>query len=73
MTRQEQARRDLGTHTYPDTEDGQEGGTPAVRSDIRAQQRQTNEATRAAAILRARAERARRAVPSSEPALRQAG
>ncbi|MFJ5098971.1 DciA family protein [Streptomyces sp. NPDC088557] len=69
VTRQGQARRDLGTRSYPDTEDGQDHGTPEADSDPRAQQRQTNEATRAAAILLARADRARRtAPPSARPA-----
>ncbi|MFE5515048.1 hypothetical protein ACFQ9J_31405 [Streptomyces sp. NPDC056529] len=46
---------------------------PTPLGDVRAQQRQANEDTRIAAILRARAERAGRTVPPAVPALRQAG
>ncbi|MFE5549266.1 DciA family protein [Streptomyces sp. NPDC056534] len=72
--RQEQVRLDLGTRAFPDiSEEDQEDETPTSLEEIRAQQRQVNDATRIAAILRARAERAGRTVPPAAPALRQAG
>ncbi|WP_432128042.1 DciA family protein [Streptomyces sp. bgisy082] len=71
--RQEQVRLDLGARTFPDAGEGQEDEMPPSLEDVRAQQRQANENTRIAAILRARAERAGRPVPSTVSALRQAG
>ncbi|RSS35228.1 DciA family protein [Streptomyces sp. WAC08241] len=71
VDRQEQVRLGLGARAFPDTDEDQEDQTPTSLEEIRAQQRQANDATRIAAILRARAERAGR--PVSPPALRQAG
>ncbi|MGA5873935.1 DciA family protein [Streptomyces cinereoruber] len=71
--RQEQVRLDLGTRAFPDAEEDQEDEVVASLEETRAQQRQANEATRIAAILRARAERAGRTVPPATPALRQVG
>ncbi|MFC7933265.1 DciA family protein [Streptomyces cinereoruber] len=68
--RQEQVRLDLGARAFPDAGEDQ---APTSLEEIRAQQRQANDATRIAAILRARAERAGRAVPPAAPVLRQAG
>ncbi|MGA5498723.1 DciA family protein [Streptomyces cinereoruber] len=71
--RQEQVRLDLAARAFPNAEEDQEDETPTSLEEIRAQQRQANENTRIAAILRARAERAGRTVPPATPALRQAG
>ncbi|MFJ3505769.1 hypothetical protein [Streptomyces sp. NPDC090135] len=71
--RQEQVRLDLGARMFPDAEEDQEDEVVAPLEETRAQQRQANENTRIAAILRARAERAGRPVPPAAPALRQAG
>ncbi|MEU6621896.1 DUF721 domain-containing protein [Streptomyces litmocidini] len=71
--RQEQVRRNLATTVFPQPEDDQEDEAPTSLEDVRAQQRQTNETIRIAAILRARAERAGRPMPTTPPALRQAG
>ncbi|MFB7031532.1 MULTISPECIES: DciA family protein [unclassified Streptomyces] len=70
--RQEQVRLDLGARMFPDVEEDQEDEVASLE-EIRAQQRQANDATRIAAILRARAERTGRTVPPATPALRQAG
>ncbi|MEU8653636.1 hypothetical protein [Streptomyces sp. NPDC048737] len=61
VVRQEQVRRELADRVFPDV--GQEDEVPPSLEDVRAQQRQTAEAVRAAAVLRARAERAGRPVP----------
>ncbi|AVI00099.1 DUF721 domain-containing protein (plasmid) [Streptomyces sp. WAC00288] len=71
--RQEQVRLDLGARAFPDAGEDQEGQAPTSLEGNRAQQRQANDATRIAAILRARAERAGRVVPPGAPVLRQAG
>ncbi|MFF5788571.1 DciA family protein [Streptomyces sp. NPDC012693] len=71
--RQEQVRLDLAVRAFPNVEEDQEDDTPTSLEEIRAQQRQANDATRIAAILRARAERAGRTVPPAAPMLRQAG
>ncbi|MFC7924911.1 DciA family protein [Streptomyces cinereoruber] len=71
--RQEQVRLDLGARAFPDAGEDQEDEVVASLEETRAQQRQANEATRIAAILRARAERAGRTVAPAVPALRQAG
>ncbi|MFE6460033.1 DciA family protein [Streptomyces cinereoruber] len=71
--RQEQVRLDLGARTFPDAGEDQEDEVPPSLEGVRAQQRQANETTRIAAILRARAERAGHTVPFTVPALRQAG
>ncbi|MEW1699428.1 hypothetical protein [Streptomyces sp. NPDC091278] len=68
--RQEQVRLDLAARTFPDAEEDQQDETPTSLEEIRAQQRQASDATRIAAILRARAGRT---VPPAAPALRQAG
>ncbi|MFC9399131.1 hypothetical protein ACFTWS_39325 [Streptomyces sp. NPDC057027] len=73
VVRQEQARRDLAEQVFPDIEQDQENKTPTSIEDVRAQQRQDAEAVRAAAILRARAERAGLPAEAAAPALRQAG
>ncbi|MEU2549602.1 hypothetical protein ABZ618_29940 [Streptomyces roseolus] len=72
VERQEQARRELADRVFPDVEDGREDAAPTSLRDIRAQQHQAAEAVRAAAIQRARAERAGRPVPPAAPVLRQA-
>ncbi|MDV9192913.1 hypothetical protein R6L23_32695 [Streptomyces sp. SR27] len=46
---------------------------PTSLGNVRAQERQANEAVRIAAILRARAERAGQPAPTAVSALRQAG
>lgn len=61
VVRQEQVRRELADRVFPDV--GQEDEAPPSLEDVRAQQRQTAEAVRAATVLRARAERAGRPVP----------
>ncbi|MDV9186854.1 hypothetical protein R6L23_01155 [Streptomyces sp. SR27] len=71
VERQEQVRRDLAEQAIPDVD--QEDEAPTSLEDVRAQQRQDAEAVRAAAIQRARNERAGRTVPPIAPALRQAG
>ncbi|MFE5514148.1 DciA family protein [Streptomyces sp. NPDC056529] len=71
--RQEQVRLDLGARAFTDVEEDQEDQVPTSLEEIRARQRQANDATRIAAILRARAERAGRTVPPALPVLRQAG
>lgn len=63
--RQEQFRRDLAATVFPDHEQNQEDEMPTSLDDVRAQQRQANEAVRAVAILRARAERAGRPTAAS--------
>ncbi|WP_432089116.1 DciA family protein [Streptomyces sp. bgisy095] len=73
VERQEQVRLDLGARAFPDTDEDQEDEVVTSLEETRAQQRQANEATRIAAILKARAERAGRTVPPAVPALRQAG
>ncbi|MFJ4343130.1 DciA family protein [Streptomyces sp. NPDC088915] len=73
VERQEQARRELADRAFPDIEQDQEDEAPTSLEDVRVQQRQSAEAVRAAAILRARAERAGRTVPPAVPVLRQAG
>ncbi|MGA5498749.1 DUF721 domain-containing protein [Streptomyces cinereoruber] len=70
VERQGQVRRELVARTFPNAEEDQEDETPTLLEEIRAQQRQANENTRIAAILRARAGRT---VPPAAPALRQAG
>ncbi|MFC7979840.1 DUF721 domain-containing protein [Streptomyces cinereoruber] len=73
VERQEQVRRELADCVFPNVEQDLEDGVSPALEDVRAQQRQGAEAVRAAAILRARAERAGRTVPPAAPALRQAG
>ncbi|WP_411078311.1 DciA family protein [Streptomyces sp. cmx-10-25] len=73
VERQEQVRRELADRAFPDVGQDQEDGVPLSLEDVRAQQRQSAEAVRAAAILRARAGRAGRTVPTAAPVLRQAG
>ncbi|MFF5638241.1 DciA family protein [Streptomyces sp. NPDC012825] len=73
VERQEQVRRELAGRAFPDVEQDQEDEAPPALEDVRAQQRQTAEAVRAAAILQARTERAGRTMPPAAPALRQAG
>ncbi|MFE0777092.1 DUF721 domain-containing protein [Streptomyces sp. NPDC058861] len=73
VERQEQVRRELAATVFPDAEQDLEDGVPPSLEDVRVQQRQSADAVRAAAILRARAERAGRTVPPAAPALRQAG
>ncbi|MGW9454226.1 DciA family protein [Streptomyces sp. NPDC055632] len=73
VERQEQARRELADRAFPDVEQDLEDEVPPSLEDVRAQQRQSAKAVRAAAIQRARAERAGRTVPPAAPALRQAG
>ncbi|MFC7795721.1 DciA family protein [Streptomyces cinereoruber] len=73
VVRQEQVRRKLAATVFPDAGQDLEDEMPPSLEDVRAQQRQSAEAVRAAAILRARAERAGRTVPPAAPALRQAG
>lgn len=73
VVRQEQGRRELAATVFPDVEQYQEDEVPASLEDIRAQQRQANEAVRIAAILRARADRTGKPVPAAASALRQAG
>ncbi|MFF3606888.1 hypothetical protein [Streptomyces sp. NPDC002463] len=58
VVRQEQARRELAERVFPDIDQDQEDEAPASLEDVRVKQRQAVEAVRAAAILRARAERA---------------
>ncbi|MFJ4343123.1 hypothetical protein [Streptomyces sp. NPDC088915] len=70
---QEQVRRELAAHAFPDVEQDQKDEVPPFLEDVRVQQRQSLEAVRAATILRARAERAERMVPPAAPALRRAG
>ncbi|MGW0537874.1 hypothetical protein [Streptomyces sp. NPDC003032] len=70
---QKQVRRELAATAFPDVEQDQEGEVPTSLEDVRTQQRQAAEAVRAAAIRRARAERAGQAGATSSPALRQAG
>ncbi|MER8047341.1 hypothetical protein [Streptomyces sp. NPDC094032] len=70
MTRQGRCC-ELGARAFPDTKDGEQDRTATSRKDIRAEQRQANDSTRVAAILRAPAERAGR--PVSSASLRQAG
>ncbi|WP_033210460.1 DUF721 domain-containing protein [Streptomyces bikiniensis] len=71
--RQEQVRLGLGARMFPHAEEGHEDEVVASLEDVCVQQRQANENTRIAAILRARAERAGRAVSLAAPVLRQAG
>ncbi len=76
VDRQEQVRLGLGARAFPDTDEDQEDQTPTSLEEIRAQQRQANDATRIAAILRARAERAGRPVsppPCGRPGERPCG
>ncbi|MFF8513220.1 DUF721 domain-containing protein [Streptomyces sp. NPDC015492] len=72
--RQEQVRRELAATVFPDTEQDQEDEVPPSLENVRDRQRQSVEAIRAAAILRARAERGGRTVPpAAAPVLRQVG
>ncbi|MFI6423271.1 hypothetical protein ACIBG6_38575 [Streptomyces sp. NPDC050842] len=73
VVRQEQVRRELATTAFPHVEQDQEDKVPTSLEDVRAQQRQAAEAVRAAAIRRARAERAGQPVTAPASALRQAG
>ncbi|WP_432246894.1 hypothetical protein ACRAR1_01670 [Streptomyces sanyensis] len=73
VVRQEQVRRELAATAFPDIEQDQEDEVPMSLEDVRAQQRQAAEAVRAAAIRRARAERAGQADATRSPTLRQAG
>ncbi|WP_435611056.1 DUF721 domain-containing protein [Streptomyces sp. C10-9-1] len=73
VVRQEQVRRELAATAFPDIEQDQEDEVPTSLEDVRAQQRQAAEAVRAAAIRRARAERAGQADATRSPTLRQAG
>ncbi len=73
VVRQEQVRRELAATAFPDVEQDQENEVPTSLEDVRAQQRQAAEAVRAAAIRRARAERAGQGGTTRAPALRQAG
>ncbi|MER8235804.1 hypothetical protein [Streptomyces sp. NPDC094049] len=73
VIRQEQVRLDLGTRMFSGTEDDQADEKPTSPEEIRARQRQANDAVRVTAILRARAERAERTVRPAAPILRQAG
>ncbi|MFI9297543.1 DciA family protein [Streptomyces gardneri] len=70
--RQEQLRRDLAATVFPYPEQDQGDEAPTSLEDVRAQQRQANEAVRIAAILRARAERAGQPMTAPAPVLRQA-
>ncbi|WP_432089112.1 DUF721 domain-containing protein [Streptomyces sp. bgisy095] len=72
VERQKQVRRELAATVFPDAEQGLEDEVLPSLEDVRVQ-RQSAEAVRAAAILRARAERAGRTVPPAAPVLRQAG
>lgn len=73
VVRKEQVRRDLAEHAFPDIDQDQEDEAPASHEDVRVRERREAEGIRAAAILRAGAERAGRAVPLVAPALRPAG
>ncbi|MFE3074027.1 hypothetical protein [Streptomyces sp. NPDC059247] len=73
VARPEQVRRELAATVFPDAEQDLEDEVPPSFEDVRAQQRQGGEAVRAAAILRARAERTGRTEPHAVPDLRQAG
>ncbi|MFF3775742.1 DUF721 domain-containing protein [Streptomyces sp. NPDC002232] len=73
VERQEHVRRELAATVFPDAEQDLEGEVPPSLEDVRAQQRQSAEAVRTAAIQRARTERAGRTVPPAVPVLRQAG
>ncbi|MFD3567400.1 DUF721 domain-containing protein [Streptomyces sp. NPDC058667] len=63
VVRQERARLDLAATAFPDVEQDQEDEVPTSLEDVRDQQRQAAEAVRAAAIRRARAERAGEPTP----------
>ncbi|GGY78974.1 hypothetical protein GCM10010363_69890 [Streptomyces omiyaensis] len=73
VVRKEQVRRGLDERAVPDIDQEQKDEAPASPEAVRVQERQEAEEIRAAAILRARAERAGRTVPLVTPALRQAG
>ncbi|MFC8270373.1 DciA family protein [Streptomyces cinereoruber] len=73
VERQEQVRRELAATVFPYVEQDLEGEVPPSLEDICAQQRQSAEAVRAAAIQRARAERAGCTMQPTVPTLRQAG
>ncbi|MGW3060597.1 hypothetical protein ACWC98_32350 [Streptomyces goshikiensis] len=70
--RQEQVRRELAATAFPDVDQDQESEVPTALEDARAQQRQTADAVHAAAIRRARGERAGQTGAPRSPALRQA-
>lgn len=73
VVRQEEVRRELAATVFPDIEQDQEDEVPTSLEDVRAQQRQAAEAVRAAAIRRARAERAGQTGTPDVPVLRQVG
>ncbi|MFI8426042.1 DUF721 domain-containing protein [Streptomyces sp. NPDC085479] len=71
VVRKEQVRCDLAENAVPGID--QENEAPASPAEVRVQERLETEEIRAAAVMRARVERAGRSVPLVAPALRQAG
>lgn len=67
VVRQEQVRRDLAERAFPDVEQDQEDEPPTSLDEVRDQQRRAAEAVRAAAIRRARVERAEQGVRQEIP------